>query len=124
MNMVLWTVQFILAGLFLLSGTMKTFWPIDRIAKRLPWAASMPPALVRFIGGSQLLGAIGLLAPQLTGILPWLTPLAAAGLATIMVLAALFHARRGEYSAIRFNGVLLVLALFIAYGRLALAPII
>jgi hypothetical protein len=70
-----------------------------------------------------MLGAIGLILPALTGILPWLTPLAGAALALVMLLAGFFHAARREYSGIAVNLVLLALAAFIAYGRLAIAPL-
>jgi uncharacterized membrane protein YphA (DoxX/SURF4 family) len=53
----------------------------------------------------------------LTGVLPWLTPLAAAGLALTMIGATLTHLRRGEYETILVIAVLMVLALFVAYGR-------
>jgi hypothetical protein len=70
-----------------------------------------------------MLGAAGLILPAATGIAPWLTPLAGLGLVLTMVGAALTHARRGEYSNIGTNIVLLVLAAFVAYGRWMLAPI-
>jgi VIT1/CCC1 family predicted Fe2+/Mn2+ transporter len=71
---------------------------------------------------SELLGGLGLLLPALTGTLPWLTPLAAAGLALIMLLAMGFHATRREAPAIVFNSILLVLAAFVAYGRFVVLP--
>jgi hypothetical protein len=61
--------------------------------------------------------------PALTGILPWLTPVAAALLALVMLLAALFHVPRREYQNIGANVVLLLLVAFIAYGRFVLVPL-
>jgi uncharacterized membrane protein YphA (DoxX/SURF4 family) len=116
MNIVLWIVQVLLAGLFLMAGAMKVF-QYER-AK-----ASLPRGLVTFIGISELLGGLGLLLPALTGILPWLTPLAGAGLALIMILAIGFHASRREVPAIGVNVVLLVLAAFVAYGRFLIVPL-
>jgi ABC-type transport system involved in cytochrome c biogenesis permease subunit len=58
-----------------------------------------------------------------TRILPWLTPLAALGLAILMVLAIGFHCTRREYPNSVFNAVLLALAAFVAYGRFAVAPL-
>ena len=78
--------------------------------------------MTTFIGISELLGGLGLLLPAITGMLPWLTPLAAAALALVMLLAAGFHASRKEWSGIAFNTVLLVLAVFVAYGRFFVAP--
>ena len=75
------------------------------------------PATVRFIGVAELLGALGLVVPAVTGVAAILTPLAAAGLAVVMLLAALTHLRRREPGAIAFNTVLLVLAAIVAWGR-------
>ncbi|MFE9449728.1 DoxX family protein [Streptomyces sp. NPDC006739] len=55
--------------------------------------------------------------PAATGIAVVLTPLAAVGLAVVMVLAGAFHIRRGEYSAIGLNAVLLALSVVVAWGR-------
>ncbi len=66
---------------------------------------------------------VGTILPALTGILPWLTSLAAVGLAITMLLAAGFHAMRREYRSIVFNVILLALTAFVAYGRWALAPL-
>jgi uncharacterized membrane protein YphA (DoxX/SURF4 family) len=72
---------------------------------------------VRFIGISELLGAIGIVAPQLTGICPILTPIEAVGLAVIMVLAAAHHLPKKEYREVGFNAILLILAVVVALYR-------
>jgi hypothetical protein len=61
--------------------------------------ASLPggPPFFRFIGLAEVLAAAGLTLPTSTGIMPWLTPLAAAGLLVIMVGAAVLHLRRAAY---------------------------
>ena len=74
-------------------------------------------------GTAELAGALGLLLPALTRIKPSLTPLAAAGLVTIMALASVFHATRGESGGIVVNLVLGSVAAFIAWGRYKKAPI-
>lgn len=71
----------------------------------------------------EIAGAIGLVAPAATGILPWLTPLAAAGLALLMVSAAIFHAARGEMQAIISNAVLFALAASVFVGRTFIEPL-
>jgi uncharacterized membrane protein len=119
----LWAAQLLLAALFLLVGYTHAVAPIDVAIQRAPWVASLPVALVRFIGVAELAGAIGLLLPAATRIRPMLTPLAAAGLATMMVLAVPFHQLRGEGSAMVINVVLGSLAAFIALGRARWAPI-
>ena len=117
MNIGLWIVQGLLAALFVSGGVLKTF-KYQSARAKLPWVRVVPRGLVTFIGISELLGGLGLLLPMLTGILVWLTPLAAAGLALIMFLAIGFHASRCEVPAIGINVVILVLAAFIIYGRL------
>jgi len=116
MNVGLWIVQVLLAAAFLMAGVMKGF-QYERARATMPWVKDTPKGLVTFIGISELLGGLGLLLPAISGILPWLTPLAALGLSITMILAAGFHARRGEYQGIVINLVLLVLAGFVAYGR-------
>jgi uncharacterized membrane protein len=116
-NAFLWIVQAVLAVMFGMAGVMKSTRPIDKLAAKLPWVSDFSAATVRFIGVVELAGALGLILPAATGIAPVLTPLAATGLAVVMVLAAVVHARRREPSAIAFNTVLLILAALVAWGR-------
>jgi uncharacterized membrane protein len=117
MNVVLWIVQGLLAAMFAMAGVMKSTQPKDKLAGRLPWVEDFSPATVRFIGVVELAAALGLILPAVTGIAPILTPLAATGLAVVMVLAAITHARRTEPSGIAFNAVLFALAVVVAWGR-------
>ena len=123
MNITLWVVQILLALAFGIAGIMKVSQPIDRLEARMGWVKSVGPRGVRLIGSLEILGAIGLILPAVTGILPWLTPLAATGLVLTMIGAMFTHGRRGEYSQIGINVVLLLLALFVAYGRFVIVPI-
>ena len=123
MNIVLWIVQILLALAFGMAGIMKVTQPIDKLEARMGWVKSVGSRGVRLIGSLEILGAIGLIFPAVTGILPWLTPVAAACLALTMVGAMITHGRRGEYSQIGINVVLLLLALFVAYGRFVIVPI-
>jgi hypothetical protein len=82
------------------------------------WLTDVGRERMRIIGILEMLGAIGLILPAATGILPWLTPVAATCLAILMVLAIVFHARRpGEGRSIVLNAILAVIAALIAYGR-------
>ncbi len=123
MNIALWIVQILLALAFAMAGIMKVTQPIDRLETRMGWVKDVGPRGVRLIGSLEILGAIGLILPAVTGILPWLTPVAAVGLALTMVGAMITHGRRGEYSGISVNVMLLVLALFVVYGRFVIVPI-
>ncbi len=118
----LWLVQVLLAAAFVMAGIMKTFTPLDQLIPQMPWVADLP-RLTRFIGVSEFLGGLGLVLPSITRIRPVLTPLAALGLTTIMVLAMGFHLVRGEAAAVPFNALLGGLAAFVAWGRYRKAPI-
>ena len=122
MNIALWIVQALLGLMFLFAGVQKGFRPLEAIAATMAWVSSVPSALVRFIGITELLAGIGLILPALTGILPALTIWAAVGLVVVMALAIAFHVSRREYSAVGINVVLLALAAFVAYGRWQVAP--
>ena len=123
LHITLWIAQVILAAMFLISGFMKVAQPIDQLSKMLPWAAQVPEALVRFIGVAEVLGAVGLILPSLFRIQPKLTPVAAVGLALVMLFAVAFHISRGETPVIGMNFVLIAIAAFIAWGLFKKAPI-
>ena len=123
MSIVLWILQILLAVVFLLAGAVKAFQSYDTLAARMPWVEDYSPTMVRVIGGLEILGALGLLLPGLLGSLPILTPVAAVGLAVIMVLAFLRHMARGENGQMGFTAVLFALLLLLAAGRFLLAPL-
>ena len=122
MTVVLWVVQVLLAAMFLPAGVLHGF-QYERARVQLKWPAAIPRNVMTFIGVSEILGAAGLILPALTRSLPWLTPLAAMGIAIMMVLAIGFHFTRREYPNIVVNVVLLALAAFVAYGRFVVAPL-
>lgn len=119
MNIVLWIAQGLLAAMYVASGSMKTFQPARvRETPQMTWAHTRPDGFIRFVGISELLGAFGLILPMLTGILPWLTPIAAIGLTLIQLLAIFTeHLPKKEYNVIPINLVLLGLAIFVVFGR-------
>ena len=123
MNVALWIVQGLLALAFLLAGSMKAFAPLNTVRKNMSWANDFSVPFVRFIGVAELLAAIGLILPAITGIQSWLTIAAALGLVLVMVSASAFHASRREYQNIGMNVVLLLLAAFVVLGRWALVPL-
>ena len=125
MDTAVWIVQILLALAFFMAGLMKIVQPIDKLQERMTWVESITPrSLVRGIGSLEVLGALGLILPAVTGILPALTPLAAAGLVLTMIGALGLHIRRGD-AIVRAmpSVVLLVLAIFVVYGRFAAAPL-
>ena len=123
MNIALWIVQALLALVFVAAGLRKATQPIDTLAVSMKWAKDFSSWIVRAIGALEILGGIGLILPAATGILPWLTPVAAIGLVLTMVGAMILHMRRGEMSHIGLNVILLLLALFIVFGRFVAVPL-
>lgn len=123
-TMGLWVAQLALAGMFLMAGTMKLMsGPADLVAMGMMWAQNAPVVLIKFIGLAEVAGALGMILPAATRIMPDLTKLAAAGLAAIMVLAAGLHIARGEFEVVPMNIVLFGLAVFVIWGRTKKAPI-
>ena len=123
LNITLWVLQVVLSAMYLMAGYQKTFGDLDVVVKTIFWIAYTPAPLVRFIGVSELLGAIGLILPAALKIRPQLTTLAAAGLTTIMLLANLMHIYRGEYFVLPMTLLPFAMAAFVAYGRWKLAPV-
>lgn len=117
MNIVVWIAQGLGAALFLMVGSMKTFTPWDKLIVKMEGMKDSPPAFVRFLGIVELAGGIGLIIPWLTGIAPILTPIAAVGLAIIMLLAVFVHLPKKEYKAIAMNIAFLGLMVFVAVER-------
>ncbi|MEU6720994.1 DoxX family protein [Nonomuraea sp. NPDC046802] len=117
MNVFLWVVQALLAASFGMSGLAKLTRPKDKLVGKYPWMETFSQAAVRLIGVMEVLGAVGLIVPVLTGIAPVLTPIAAAGLAVMMILAAILHLRRKEPSGLPATVILFALAALVAWGR-------
>ena len=123
MNIVLWVVQILLALAFLSAGILKATQPIEKLKANMGWVEHTTPTIVRLIGILEILGAIGLILPAVTHILPWLTAVAAIGLVLTMIGAIIVHFRLHEASRSFAPLVLFLLALFIVIGRFAIAPL-
>ncbi len=117
MNTLLWILQIVLAIVFALAGIGKLSQPKEKLQDRMGWVEDYSQGTIRMIGALEVLAAIGLVLPAATGILPWLTPLAALGLVVIMVLAIPVHLRRHETGMAIGNVVLALLAAFVAWQR-------
>ncbi len=117
LNVLLWIAQILLTGMFFMAGYMKVSTSIEVAIQQMPWAGDIPAFLFRFIGFAEIAGAVGIFLPALLRIQPKLTPLAAMGLITVMMFAALFHISRGEYAMLGTNAFLAVIAFFVYWGR-------
>ena len=124
MNLALWIIAGLLAAGFLITGTTKLFIPRQKpaTAPGVGWVNDFSARFVKTLGAVELLGAVGLIVPGALGIAPVLTPLAAIGLAIIMVGAAVVTLRRHEPKHALGNLALLALAVLIAFGRFGLVP--
>ncbi|GIH06413.1 hypothetical protein Rhe02_44800 [Rhizocola hellebori] len=118
MNVLLWIVAGVLAVVFTGAGIMKATQPREKLAQMgLAWTEAFSPLTVKLIGTVNFMGGIGLILPAVFDIAPILVPLAASGIAVLMVLAAIVHARRKENQVIIGNVIIMLLALFVAWGR-------
>jgi putative oxidoreductase len=118
----LWILQVLLALAFVGAG-LNHATQRDKASGRSVWMLALPKPVLTTIGILEIAGAAGLVLPAMTGIALGLTPLAAALLGLVMVLAAGFHLRRqGEGMNAAMNLVLAAVVAFVAYGRLVLAP--
>ena len=116
MNILLWVLQILLASYYAMGG----FYQLN--VKKLPgaWLKILPGPGWLALGGLQVLFAVGLVLPGAAGVLPILTPIAAACLAVQTVAVS---AMTGvKYPGFLWTLVPALLALFVAYGRLALQP--
>jgi hypothetical protein len=119
MNTILWIFQGILSLVFLYSGINKSIFSEQQlIAKGQTGVANLPVPVIRFIGITEVLGAVGIIVPWLTHIWPVLTPATAICFAIIMLLAAPIHYKLHEPKNVTTNIVLLIMSVLVAYGRL------
>ena len=114
MNIVLWVLQILLAVAFFAHGCL-FLWPPASVVEQMN--ALLPRWFQLFLGVAEILGAVGLILPGLTRILPWLVTWAAGGIMIVMVSATAWHVVRGEISSAAVTLVLLVMATFVAYQR-------
>ncbi len=120
MNVLAWILSGLLALVFLGAGAAKLATPREKLLAnpRMAWVSDFTASQVKGIGTVEVLGALGVILPWATGIARVLTPLAAVGLALVMVGALAAHGRRGELrQALPVNAALFVLAAAVAVIR-------
>ena len=120
MNIALWVLQSALGMFFLVGGGMKVLafekYKQRILARSKTHDLGYSQGFLTFIGVCEIAGGLGLILPMALGIAPVLTPLAATGLAVIMIGATVFHLRRKDPPVPTV--VLLVLLAFVAWGRM------
>jgi len=120
MNIFLWILQILLAAAFAAHGWLFLAPPPDMLKLM---NEMLNPNFRLFLGGAEVLAAIGLILPGVTRILPWLISLAAVGLMIVMISATILHTTRGEISSAVTTAILFVLVTFVAYMRWKVKPI-
>jgi uncharacterized membrane protein YphA (DoxX/SURF4 family) len=118
MNIALWILAGMLAVAFLGAGLPKIIQSKEKLSTYMKWAAPLPAGAVKTLGTLEVLAAVGLILPPVTGIAPVLAPLAAVGLAIVMTGAIIIHAPKQEWGSVTANALLLILAVIVAWGRL------
>ena len=114
MTIVYWTVAAVLALFYLYAGGLKLTRRREQLQPTMGWVDVVPMRAVRTLGALEILGALGLVLPPLTGVAPVLALMSAIGLLVLQALAGTFHVSRGEVSDLWLNGVLLVLLVLAA----------
>ena len=119
MNLTLWIIAGLMAAVFLLAGANKLLIPQEKLAKAPGggWVLDFSAGFVKALGAVEILGAVGLILPALLDIASILAPMAAVGLALIMVGAAIVTFRRQEFKHVLLNLTYLALLVFVAFGR-------
>jgi uncharacterized membrane protein len=122
-NAVLWLLQILLALAFVALGLLMLTRSRERLLKVAGWVEDFPEPVVRTIGALELLGAAGLLLPLLVPGAGAVVPIAALGLAVLLVGAVVTHLLRREQDEVATPVVLLIGAALVAAGRLSAWPL-
>lgn len=117
--MTLLIVKIILAALFGLAGIMKATRSMEQLSGAgMTWVNEYPETSVRLVGILELLGALGVILPSLTGFLPIVTLMSSTCLGLTMIFAALYHYKHKEFKNIAINAVLLTLCAYVSFCSL------
>jgi hypothetical protein len=119
MNLALWIAAGVLAAVLLVAAINKLVMSKEKLAA-FPgggWVEDFSPGALNAISTLEILGAVGLILPAVSGIAPVLVPLAATGVALLFAGAVITRLRRGERVTIVVDLAYLGLAVFVAWGR-------
>jgi DoxX-like family len=120
-NIILWTLQILLALHTLIGAGWKTM----NAAQSVPSLAAIPPSVWIALIGLEVVCAIGLVIPAMLPTLGYLVPVAAVGIALEMLVFCGVHLQSGNGQPgelAYWLGVTLVCAL-IVIGRTRIAPL-
>jgi hypothetical protein len=105
-----WIITVLLGVIYAFGGVKKLVQSRDQLRPMMGWVDTMPLPRVRLIGLLEVLGAVGLILPPITGIAPALAIGAAIGLVLIQIGAFRLHLSRHELSDLPLNVILLAMA--------------
>ena len=110
LNIVLWSLQILLAATFFWSGFVKLFTPAEELSRMWPWTAGNT-LLVMIAGIADMLAGIGLTLPRLLRIWPAVTLYACYGIILLMAAAIIFHVSRDETAQLWINFVVILMTI-------------
>ena|SRR5688500_4851473 len=121
MDLALWIAAGVVAAASFGAAVNKLVVPREKLLAnpQMAWAQDFTQSQIRLIAVAEMAGAIGLVLPHATDVLPILTPVAACGIVALQLGAMRNHAKRRETQMIAINSVLIALAVFVAVGRFA-----
>lgn len=120
LNIGLWIVQVSLLGIYGSYGVYKTFFT-EKAKEKMAWTKGRSDNFIEFVGIAELLGAVGVVLPMVTGILPMVTVLAAVGLTLVQGFAIFTeHLPKKEYKFLPLNLYFAAMSIFVVIGRWAL----
>jgi hypothetical protein len=122
MNIPLWIVQVALAWFCIAGGVFQLF-KFDQLQKGVAAMRELPQGLWAFFGAFGCLAGLALILPGALGVLPVLTPVAAAAIAVQSVVISALYTRYGDSSPRMYSLAMVALAAFVSYGRFTLAPL-
>jgi uncharacterized membrane protein YphA (DoxX/SURF4 family) len=117
MNTIVWILQSLLAVMFVFSGILILVQPKEKLATKMPFVNDLSPAMVKLVAFAHMFGAIGLILPELLNIYTILTPIAAACLALVMLLAINYNYKRHDIKSVLVDLVICILFIIIAIFR-------
>jgi uncharacterized membrane protein len=123
MNILLWVLQVLAALLYGSSGVMKVFM-FEKISQDVPSFGALPRGGWMMLGILELVCTIGLIVPAACHWRPQLTIVAATLLAVESLVFVWVHVKYHEMTPLILSGVLGLLMVFIAYGRMVLRPLV
>ena len=119
MNIIIWVLQGLMTFVFMFSGINKTYFDEKTLVQKgQRGVEGLPKWFIKFIGVSEIFGALGLVVPMMLDKYNYLTPIAAICLGFIMIPAAFIHYKRKEMKNVAINFIILVICGVIAYYRI------